>query len=122
MDLKIIQSGNQVTVAFTVELTGSMMDMENDIQKALNAVGCGLTSQALYSFDTQGQPLTMGDVKFTVQQKALKVYETPYGSVPIARHVYQTSKGGKTYCPLVIMLVSSPIARPALLKSYPANM
>ena len=27
-------------------------------------------------------------------------YETPYGSVSVLRHVYQTSEGGKTFCPL----------------------
>ena len=27
-------------------------------------------------------------------------YETPYGIVSVPRHVYQTSEGGKTFCPL----------------------
>ena len=27
-------------------------------------------------------------------------YETPYGSISVLRHVYQTSEGGKTFCPL----------------------
>jgi len=31
-----------------------------------------------------------------------KVYETPYGKIELTRHVYQSSQGGKTYCPLEI--------------------
>jgi hypothetical protein len=28
------------------------------------------------------------------------VYQTPYGPIELQRYVYQTSRGGKTYCPL----------------------
>jgi hypothetical protein len=41
-----------------------------------------------------------------------KEYQTPYGSVTIPRHVYQTSDGGRTYCPLDeharILVTSTP--------------
>ena len=36
----------------------------------------------------------------TSKGKVLKRYETPYGTVALKRHVYQTSTGGKTYSPL----------------------
>ena len=36
----------------------------------------------------------------TARVKDNKTYQTPYGSVKIQRYVYQTSKGGKIYCPL----------------------
>jgi hypothetical protein len=29
-----------------------------------------------------------------------KAYQTPYGEVVVARHVYQSAGGGKTYCPM----------------------
>ena len=29
-----------------------------------------------------------------------KEYQTPYGATTVERHVYQSSKGGKTFCPL----------------------
>ena len=29
-----------------------------------------------------------------------KQYQTPYGVTEVARHVYQTSAGGETFCPL----------------------
>src|SRR6266536_3472195 len=34
------------------------------------------------------------DTAFTLQ------VEIPYGAAPVQRHVYQSSRGGKTYCPL----------------------
>ena len=34
------------------------------------------------------------------QVKVKKNYESSYGLVPVERHIYQSSKGGSTYCPL----------------------
>ena len=36
----------------------------------------------------------------TARDKDNKTYQTPYGSVQLERYVYQTSKGGRIYCPL----------------------
>jgi hypothetical protein len=96
----IEKTGNLAKITIEVDLTGSMMEMEDKICEALNLAGSELTGEALKTFDTLGQPLKFGDVKFTVQQKSTKDYETPYGRVPIERHIYQTNEGGKTYCPL----------------------
>jgi|SRR5271166_344988 len=100
MPPKIERKGDKAKIIIEVDLSGSMMEMENKIQDALNLAGTELTKEALEKFDTQGQPLKFGDIKLTVQQKAVKEYETPYGCVSVARYVYQTSKGGRTYCPL----------------------
>jgi hypothetical protein len=44
--------------------------------------------------------------------KLPKTYQTPYGMVALERHVYQTSGGGKTLCPLEvdarIIITSTP--------------
>src|SRR5205085_9833655 len=41
-----------------------------------------------------------------------KTYQTPYGEATVARHVYQTSEGGATFCPLErdarIIITSTP--------------
>lgn len=54
----------------------------------------------------------MGSVKMTSMGLLPKRYQTPYGEVEIERHVYQTSKGGATFCPLErdarIILTSTP--------------
>ena len=56
------------------------------------------SNEALQRFDTDGNPLQFGNVKLTAKHN--KTYQTPYGGVNIKRHIYQTTKGGKTYCPL----------------------
>lgn len=100
MSLDIKKDGDNFTITYRGQLSGSMMDMEDQIQKSINEIGSSLTEVALNKFDTGGEPLKIAGIKFTVQQKTAKEYQTPYGLVRILRHVYQTSKGGKTYCPL----------------------
>jgi len=100
MGLEIITDGYSYTVTYKGKLTGSMMDMEDHIQQVVNDIGSGLTTQALNKFDTKGQPLQLAGINLTARHKTPKEYQTPYGMIRINRYVYQTSNGGKTYCPL----------------------
>ena len=63
-------------------------------------------------FDTDGSVILIGGTKWTSKGEERKYYQTPYGEVEVLRHVYQTSAGGKTYCPLErearIMVTSTP--------------
>ena len=77
-----------------------MLEVEEAIQDALNEVGMLAEKENLARFDTDGSPIQVGLVRLTSKGQSPEVYETPYGSVRIERHVYQTSEGGKTYCPL----------------------
>jgi len=70
------------------------------ILDACNEVGRLATLHTMKRFDTDGSPIQVGDVKFTTKGTTPKFYETPYGAVEISRYVYQTSQGGKIYCPL----------------------
>lgn len=92
--------GNQFTFQVTVTLAGSLLEMEKAILDGCNEMGRLATAQALKKFDTDGSPIKLGEVKLTVRDKTNKIYQTPYGGVPIQRCVYQSSKGGKIYCPL----------------------
>ena len=92
--------GEEVVLQVRVKLQGSMLDMEEKIQSAVNEVGTLASQEALKRFDTVGAPLQVGSVKMTSKGLVRKRYETPYGVVELSRHVYQTSSGGKTYCPL----------------------
>ena len=65
-------------------------------EKDLDRVAAG----ALKRFDTDGSPIVMGEIKWTKRSASAKKYQTPYGEVEIERNVYQTSKGGRIYCPL----------------------
>src|SRR3954453_13794828 len=90
--------------AFTIQLEipygSSMLDFEEVIQQRLNEAGVLATGEVLQQFDADGSPITVGDTKLTSKGKLLKGYQTPYGVAPVQRHVYQSSRGGKTYCPL----------------------
>jgi hypothetical protein len=87
-------------VQATVRLAGSMLDMEAAIQKATNAVGCCVTQDAVKRFDTDGSPMRIGALKITARGRDAKPHQTPYGVVEVERYVYQTSRGGRIYCPL----------------------
>jgi len=96
----VAYEGNELTLQVTVKISGSLMEMENAILDGCNEMGSLATAEALQKFDTDGSPIKLGEVKMTVRDKTNKTYQTPYGGVLIQRNVYQSSKGGKIYCPL----------------------
>ena len=96
----VANKGNELTLQVTVQISGSLMEMENAILDGCNEMGSLATAEALQKFDTDGSPIKLGEVKMTVRDKTNKTYQTPYGGVLIQRNVYQSSKGGKIYCPL----------------------
>jgi hypothetical protein len=96
----IKRSGEEVTVEVTVQLRGSLLEMEAAILEASNAVGRCATEEALQRFDTDGSALRIGEIKLTARGRDPKEYQTPYGAVQVERYVYQSSRGGRIYCPL----------------------
>lgn len=105
--------GSKVKIELTLELSRSMLDTEINIQKNLNEAGCIASQEALKYFDTDGSPLKIGEDIWKTKGTQPKKYQTPYGEVRINRHVYQRSRGGKTYCPLErtarIIVTSTPL-------------
>jgi hypothetical protein len=96
----ISREGNKVTISVTIELNGSMLEMEAAIQDAVNKVGNIASEEALSNFDTNGEAIKLDGTNLTSKGKVLKEYQTPYGVVKLSRHIYQSPKGGETYCPL----------------------
>ena len=96
----ITKNGHAVTIQLTVDVSGTMLEAEARIQDACNAAGRLASAEALKRFDTDGSPIVLGAIKWTKRCAAPKVYQTPYGAVEVERNVYQTSKGGRIYCPL----------------------
>lgn len=94
------RSGGEVTVEVTVRLSGSLLEMEAAILEASNAVGRCATEEALQRFDTDGRAIRVGEIKLTARGRDPKEYQTPYGAVAVERYVYQSSRGGRIYCPL----------------------
>jgi hypothetical protein len=101
MDARITErKGNRITVAVDMDLTGSMLEMEDKILQAVNAIGNLASGEALKRFDTDGGNLTIGGTVWYSKGKQEKTYQTPYGTVPVGRYVYQRAEGGTTLCPL----------------------
>jgi hypothetical protein len=88
------------TLQITVPYSGSMLDFEETLQNELNEAGALATQEELKQFDTDGSPIMVGAVKLTSKGQLPKEYQTPYGAVTVARHVYQSPQGGSTFCPL----------------------
>ncbi|MCP3924292.1 MAG: ISKra4 family transposase [Desulfobacterales bacterium] len=101
MKAKIVnQTSKSIKIEVEVPISNSMLRTEDDIQKVLNIAGTVMTLHALSTFDTDGSPLEKGKEKFTSKGKVPKKYQTPYGEIELSRHVYQSYKGGSTFCPL----------------------
>jgi hypothetical protein len=97
------RTSNSITVQIQIPLsTSSLLDSEESIQAAINEAGTLATGEAIQKFDTNGQKLERAGTKWSSKGKQPKTYQTPYGSVEVFRHVYQSSVGGETYCPLEI--------------------
>ena len=94
------RSESTFTVQIEVSYGSSMLDAEEALQQRLNEAGTLATAEVLGRFDADGSPIQVGDTKLTSKGKLLKEYQTPYGVAALERHVYQSSRGGKTYCPL----------------------
>jgi hypothetical protein len=78
----------------------SMLAQEERLMEALNAVGRAGAKHLLNAFDADGQPLVQDGRNWTSKGKVAKIYETSWGEVMIERHLYQSSAGGVTFCPL----------------------
>jgi len=96
----IARSGNELTIEVKVNIGGTLLEAEDAIHNACNEVGLLATEKALKNFDTDGSPLQTGGIKWTAKPPSEKKYQTPYGVVKVERYTYQTSKGGKVWCPL----------------------
>jgi hypothetical protein len=96
----VSRSDTAFTIQVEIPYGPSMLDAEETIQQRLNEAGTLATAEALGRFDTDGSPIRVADTKLTSMGRVLKEYRTPYGVAPVERHVYQSSRGGRTYCPL----------------------
>src|SRR5438094_898065 len=96
----ITQDNDSITLQVTIPFNRSMLDSENTIQNAINELGTVATGELLKTFDTEGEDIQFGSVKMTSKGQLGKCYQTPYGEVNVARHVYQSAAGGTTFCPL----------------------
>lgn len=90
----------EISVKLKLPETLVMLDIEQELQNELNEGGNQATGKILEKFDSDGSAIEIGCSKFTSKGEQAKEYQTPYGVATVQRHVYQMSKGGKTFCPL----------------------
>ncbi|MBV8318777.1 MAG: ISKra4 family transposase [Planctomycetaceae bacterium] len=101
MDATIIaRTPTSFTLQVEVPYNDSMLAFEETLQQCLNEAGVVATAEGLKQFDTDGSPISVGSTKLTTKGQVEKDYQTPYGVATVARHVYQGTQGGPTYCPL----------------------
>ncbi len=101
MTAKLIsQDEDGLTIQVKISFKKTLLESEEAILEAVNQIGALATAEAIKQFDTDGSPILVGGVKYTARCKSQKNYQTPYDVVQVDRYVYQTSKGGKIYCPL----------------------
>ena len=96
----VSRSRSSFTLQIEIPYAGSMLEFEESIQRALNEGGVLATQEALQTFDADGSPIVVGETRLTSKGQVPKEYQTPYGVAMVARHVYQSPDGGRTFCPL----------------------
>jgi hypothetical protein len=105
--------GSQIKIEVTIDLSRSMLTSEENIQNSINEVGQMATKAALKYLDTDGSPIEIAGKVMRTKGEQAKAYQSPYGQVVVERHIYQSSGGGKTYCPLErearIIITSTPM-------------
>jgi len=98
--LEKIDGEIQLTLKIKLPPGLPMLACEEQILEALDKAGRLATGECLQQFDADGSPIVLGGVKLTTKGLVSKNYQSPYGEVALLRHVYQSSDGGKTFCPL----------------------
>ncbi len=127
MAAKIIKKSNgKIIVEVEIDLTAAtMLDKEMAIRAAVNEAGVLGTAEALKSFDVDGSPIIAGVRKYTSKGENYEKYECPYGSITVSRYVYQSSAGGKIFCPLEsnarMILNSTPAYAKMISSKYSRN-
>lgn len=79
---------------------GTLHDAERTLRRELNGVLTGAITECLQRFDTAGEPIFVGGVECTSKGRFPALYQCSGGECPLERHIYQSSKGGRTFCPL----------------------
>jgi hypothetical protein len=73
MEAKVVRvEGKRITYEITIEHDGSMLQMEDKIQDAVNELGKRATEDALTNFDTNGSPIELSGIKYTSKGRSKK--------------------------------------------------
>jgi hypothetical protein len=82
--------------------TGSFYLGEVQVQEILNVVGQELTTDLLRQHEVTDERWEYAGQTYYRKEASVGHYQTLHGELAVARHLYQTSAGGVTVCPLEI--------------------
>lgn len=103
MSVSILERSDEyVLLEVKIPFRDTMLETEESIQTVLNEAGTVASGEALQQYDTDGSALEIAGRQWTSKGCLPKTYQTPYGAIEVLRHVYQSSGGGPTYCPLEV--------------------
>ena len=122
MPATISVQGDTVEITITTQLSGNMLECEEQLQDAVNEGGLLATEHLLKRHDADGTVIIQAGERWYSKGEQPKKYETPYGTARIKRHVYQRNTGGSTLCPMEqsarIMVTSTPRYAKILVGKY----
>ncbi len=107
--MKASISTNSVANELTITIQGlnwedtqqaSFSEGELQVRDLLKVIGQEVTVQLLHSKEVDAPTLAVAGETYYRKAASLGHYQTLYGEVVISRHLYQTSAGGATLCPL----------------------
>ena len=79
---------------------GSFYQAEKEVQQIVNDIGKELTRAVLRSREIDDQTIERDGQTWYRKEASAGHYQTLYGEVAVSRHLYQTSAGGATRCPM----------------------
>ena len=80
--------------------TGDFYRGEVAVQELLNVVGCALTTDLLRQHEVTTERWEHEGHTYYRKEASVGRYQTLQGEIALTRHLYQTSAGGATVCPL----------------------
>lgn len=78
----------------------SFQQSEKQVQQIVNNIGKELTREMLRSRDIDAKTIEREGQTWYRKEASTGHYQTLYGEIIISRHLYQTSAGGATRCPM----------------------
>jgi hypothetical protein len=66
------ETDGSLTLSVNVRLTGSLLEMEEEIARVVNALGRAATGEALESFDSDGTAVVVNNKRYTSKGKEKK--------------------------------------------------
>jgi len=105
VSIKSDTRAKQVTITlseidFEKMATESFYQSEKRVQQIVNNIGKELTREILQSRDIDDQTIERDGRTWYRKEASAGHYQTLYGEVIVSRHLYQTSAGGATRCPM----------------------